>query len=238
MSDEESRPEIPAVAWRRPIGLPYPEAGHPRVHTPMIDDGTFAGIPIGGLGTGSIGRTHRGDAARWHLEVGRHAFAPVAADSFSVYVGSPGGAGSSDRPVDPPPRRPARLGLDAARRGWHLSRALPARLAGVRAGCPRRPPRRRAAEPGHRRRLRVERPPGRRVRLVGREPWAGIPSPSGSCCRGRTHRCHRPSPRSAGSLARIHRILRCSVGRSSTPPPMLRRVCAGRSPSRRPARPA
>ena len=77
------------------MGLPCPEAGHPRVHGPMIDDGTFAGIPIGGLGTGSIGRTHRGDAARWHLEVGRHAFAPVAADLFSVYVGTPGGAGTA-----------------------------------------------------------------------------------------------------------------------------------------------
>ena len=68
------------------MGLPCPEAGHPRVDTPMVDDGSFAGIPIGGLGTGSIGRTHRGDAARWHLEVGRHEFAPVAADSFSVFV--------------------------------------------------------------------------------------------------------------------------------------------------------
>ena len=40
----------------------------------MIDDGPWAGVPIGGLGTGSIGRTHRGDFARWHLEVGRHRF--------------------------------------------------------------------------------------------------------------------------------------------------------------------
>jgi non-lysosomal glucosylceramidase len=53
----------------------------------MIDDGPWGGVPIGGLGTGSIGRTHRGDVARWHLEVGQHAFGPVAADSFSVFVG-------------------------------------------------------------------------------------------------------------------------------------------------------
>jgi non-lysosomal glucosylceramidase len=53
----------------------------------MIDDGPWGGVPIGGLGTGSIGRTHRGDFARWHLEVGRHAFGPVAADAFAVYVG-------------------------------------------------------------------------------------------------------------------------------------------------------
>ena len=80
-------PDIPSVAWRRPMGLPCPDAGHPRVDGPMIDDGSFAGVPIGGLGTGSIGRTHRGDFARWHLEVGKHAFAPVPADAFSIFVG-------------------------------------------------------------------------------------------------------------------------------------------------------
>jgi non-lysosomal glucosylceramidase len=84
-------PDIPSVAWRRAMGLPCPDVGHPRVDLPMIDDGPWAGIPIGGLGTGSIGRTHRGDFARWHLEVGRHRFAPVAADAFSVFVGRPGG---------------------------------------------------------------------------------------------------------------------------------------------------
>jgi non-lysosomal glucosylceramidase len=61
----------------------------------MIDDGEWAGVPIGGLGTGSIGRTHRGDAARWHLEVGKHAFGPVAADGFAIYVGRPGGTGQA-----------------------------------------------------------------------------------------------------------------------------------------------
>ncbi|MFL5778502.1 MAG: non-lysosomal glucosylceramidase [Chloroflexota bacterium] len=60
----------------------------------MVDDGEFAGVPIGGLGTGSIGRTYRGDAARWHLEVGRHRHEPVAADGFSLYVGGPDGSHS------------------------------------------------------------------------------------------------------------------------------------------------
>jgi non-lysosomal glucosylceramidase len=61
----------------------------------MIDDGEWAGVPIGGLGSGSIGPTFRGDVARWHLEVGRHAFRPVAADAFSVYVGRPDGTSSA-----------------------------------------------------------------------------------------------------------------------------------------------
>jgi len=86
-------PCIPVVAWRWPMGQPCPDVSHPHVTTPMIDDGPWGGIPIGGLGTGSIGRTSRGDAARWHLEVGRHAFSPVAADSFAIYVGRPGGTG-------------------------------------------------------------------------------------------------------------------------------------------------
>jgi non-lysosomal glucosylceramidase len=80
-------PTIPAVAWRRGMGVPAERVGHPRVTGPMIDDGEWAGIPIGGLGTGSIGRTFRGDFARWHLEVGRHRFEPVAADGFALYVG-------------------------------------------------------------------------------------------------------------------------------------------------------
>jgi non-lysosomal glucosylceramidase len=57
----------------------------------MLDDGEFAGVPLGGLGTGSIGRTYRGDAARWHLEVGRHRHDPVAADGFALFVGGPEG---------------------------------------------------------------------------------------------------------------------------------------------------
>jgi non-lysosomal glucosylceramidase len=95
VTPEADGPDIPSVAWRRPMGMPCPDAGRPRVDLPMIDDGPWAGVPIGGLGTGSIGRTHRGDVARWHLEVGRHAFAPVAADGFSVFVGRPGGVGTA-----------------------------------------------------------------------------------------------------------------------------------------------
>jgi non-lysosomal glucosylceramidase len=88
-------PAIPEIAWRRGIGVPCEAVGRPRVETPMIDDGEWAGIPIGGLGTGSIGRTFRGDFARWHLDVGRHRFEPVAADGFALYVGRPNGTWSA-----------------------------------------------------------------------------------------------------------------------------------------------
>jgi non-lysosomal glucosylceramidase len=86
-------PRIPSVAWQRGIGVPCDSVGSPRVSQPMIDDREWAGVPIGGLGTGSIGRTYRGDFARWHMEVGRHRFHPVAADAFSVFVGGAGHPG-------------------------------------------------------------------------------------------------------------------------------------------------
>src|SRR5437867_2093834 len=63
-------------AWRRPIGLPYngPERARQDVAAPLIDDGPWGGVPIGGMGAGSIGRTHRGGFARWHLDVGTPPF--------------------------------------------------------------------------------------------------------------------------------------------------------------------
>jgi non-lysosomal glucosylceramidase len=103
------RPCIPDVAWSRGIGVPCPDVGHPRVKPPMIDDGEWAGVPIGGLGTGSIGRTYRGDFARWHLEVGTHAFRPSPVDGFTVHVGPAGGEPARTtllaglRPADLPP---------------------------------------------------------------------------------------------------------------------------------------
>jgi non-lysosomal glucosylceramidase len=94
--DPEVLPRPARQAWRRPIGVPY--AGPERVvsggFTPLVDDGPWGGVPLGGMGAGSIGRTHRGDFARWHLDVGRHRFETIPADQFSVYVAK-GGASSA-----------------------------------------------------------------------------------------------------------------------------------------------
>ncbi|HLQ49774.1 MAG TPA: non-lysosomal glucosylceramidase [Candidatus Dormibacteraeota bacterium] len=93
---ERTGPEVPSgpspYAWRWPIGLPYTgsEMARQDVSMPLVDDGPWGGVPLGGLGAGSIGRTHRGDFARWHLDVGRHRFETIPADQFSVYVSSGG----------------------------------------------------------------------------------------------------------------------------------------------------
>jgi non-lysosomal glucosylceramidase len=79
-------PDIPVQAWRWPIGVGLADVGHSRVTRPMIDDGPWGGVPVGGLGSGSIGRTQGGEFARWHLGIGRHRVGPVAGCAFSVFT--------------------------------------------------------------------------------------------------------------------------------------------------------
>ncbi len=78
---------IPAYAWTRPIGQPFPDAGRAAdLGYPLIDDGPVQGAPLGGVGAGTIGRTYAGDFARWHLNVGKHNYQSLAANMFSVYT--------------------------------------------------------------------------------------------------------------------------------------------------------
>ncbi len=51
-----------------------------------INDGHNQGVPIGGLGAGSIGRTYRGDFARWHLNVGEHVYHPSIPNQFHLFI--------------------------------------------------------------------------------------------------------------------------------------------------------
>ena len=96
------------------------ERTRPRV--PCVDDGPVAGAPIGGMGAGTMGRTYRGDFARWHMRVGGHTHRPAAHTLFAARVdgtatvlsalpshavmeGVPGGGGSDrthSRRVLPP----------------------------------------------------------------------------------------------------------------------------------------
>ena len=72
--DDSGVPE--AVAWSHPIGDPPVSRGSPRCRGRCVDDGEAAGAPLGGMGAGTLGRTYRGDFARWHLRPGTHTHAP------------------------------------------------------------------------------------------------------------------------------------------------------------------
>lgn len=48
--------------------------------------GPYAGVPLGGLGSGSIGRGFRGEFRRWSLNPGRYSHQVVQADVFCVRV--------------------------------------------------------------------------------------------------------------------------------------------------------
>ncbi|XP_021891614.1 non-lysosomal glucosylceramidase-like [Carica papaya] len=47
---------------------------------------TSQGVPLGGIGCGSIGRSHRGEFQRWQLFPGKCEDKPVLANQFSVFV--------------------------------------------------------------------------------------------------------------------------------------------------------
>ena len=82
--DDSGVPE--AVAWSHPIGDPPVSRGPPRCRGRCVDDGEAAGAPLGGMGAGTLGRTYRGDFARWHLRPGTHTHAPAAHTFAAVRV--------------------------------------------------------------------------------------------------------------------------------------------------------
>ncbi|TAK02699.1 MAG: glucosylceramidase [Chloroflexota bacterium] len=94
---------IPRQAWSHPIGVGCDPVPRARIDQPMIDDGPWAGVPVGGIGAGSIGRTQRGDFARWHLRVGAHHFEPVAVDGFALWVEDGGRTQATVLRTTPPP---------------------------------------------------------------------------------------------------------------------------------------
>ncbi|KAL1318780.1 hypothetical protein AAHE18_15G229700 [Arachis hypogaea] len=49
------------------------------------------GVPLGGIGSGSIGRSYRGEFQRWQLFPVKCEDKPVLANQFSVFVSRPSG---------------------------------------------------------------------------------------------------------------------------------------------------
>jgi len=62
--------------WRRLIGARHPDPFTAKPDQQLTDDGPVQGLPLGGLGTGSIGRDHDGGFSRWHLAPGRYRYRP------------------------------------------------------------------------------------------------------------------------------------------------------------------
>ncbi|MBD2580483.1 GH116 family glycosyl hydrolase [Oscillatoria sp. FACHB-1406] len=84
------RPEIPTCAWKRPIGLGWDNPYTVR-YASNLDDGPWHGMPLGGLGSGCIGRSPRGDFNLWHLDGGEHTFRSLPACQFSIFEQPEGG---------------------------------------------------------------------------------------------------------------------------------------------------
>ncbi|MFN5514095.1 MAG: GH116 family glycosyl hydrolase [Cyanobacteriota bacterium] len=78
------RPEIPACAWRRPLGQGWDNPYRVR-YASNLDDGPWHGAPLGGFGAGCIGRSPRGDFNLWHLDGGNHIFKSLPACQFALY---------------------------------------------------------------------------------------------------------------------------------------------------------
>lgn len=87
--------EIPAAAWRRPIGEALQNPGGRKPELTIIDDGYWQGAPVGGFGAGTFSRTYRGNFERWHLKAGIHKYQNVPANQFAVFVQPEGEASTA-----------------------------------------------------------------------------------------------------------------------------------------------
>lgn len=83
-----SLPNIPTCAWKRAIGKGWEQPYTVR-YASNLDDGAWHGMPLGGMGAGCIGRSHRGDFNLWHLDGGEHIFRTLPACQFSVFEQTP-----------------------------------------------------------------------------------------------------------------------------------------------------
>lgn len=84
MQNHSSFSSIPRCTWSRQLGSGWQPAYTVR-YPSNLDDGPFHGMPLGGLGAGCIGRSHRGDFNLWHVDGGEHLFNAVPACQFSIF---------------------------------------------------------------------------------------------------------------------------------------------------------
>ena len=95
----------PPRGWRRLIGDRCPDPYRAKTGQPLTDDGPVRGLPLGGLGTGSIGRDHDGRFSRWHLAPGGYRREVSAGSWLGLQVAGEGrpvalvAAGGETRPA-------------------------------------------------------------------------------------------------------------------------------------------
>ena len=77
-------PKIPAAAWRRRFDAPTDLGQRGKLPT-THDGGALQGVPLGGIGTGGIGRDWQGNFRRWTLKPGALKHFTEAANGFAVF---------------------------------------------------------------------------------------------------------------------------------------------------------
>lgn len=77
-------PKIPPSAWQCDIGKIW-ENPYTVRYEGNLDDGANHGMPLGGFGSGCIGRGVNGDFNLWHIDGGNHIFKALSACQFSVF---------------------------------------------------------------------------------------------------------------------------------------------------------
>jgi len=120
--------------WRRSIGARHPNPFTAKPDQDLTDDGPIQGLPMGGLGTGSIGRDHDGRFARWNLSPGHHRYGPSAGSWLAVELAGEGGPVALVPPGTE--TRPANLAPPAGPAGSNGSHGVPASIGEYEALFP------------------------------------------------------------------------------------------------------
>lgn len=81
---------VPKAAWSIEMDKQLDRPGKLRMTTHMQDGGYYQGLPIGGFGSGSMGRNYRGGFGRWTIKAGSLKHFQEPANVFAVHQRTPG----------------------------------------------------------------------------------------------------------------------------------------------------
>lgn len=110
-----SWPRIPSAAWRRDMRACDVQKQTPKVKN-IFDGGNLQGVPLGGFGTGGIGRDWQGSFRRWTLKTGALKHFVEPANGFAVRQ-KPQGGEAFACPLQP--KYPDDAPDDSSCRAWY-----------------------------------------------------------------------------------------------------------------------